>query len=347
MFKNGFYGNIFANEPATIGTIKLGCTRGKGSSTRMFNWCHQHSPNPSECINEFITTVPNSPFTLINNNFTGKLITVIYDNENNLYVTIDGNNNNSGIYKVTNNSVTLFANSSIISTPVAMTFSQDYSKLYVVGFTENSIFEIDVASQTIINTITNANLSGAVLDFPNGCCFDSTFTNLYVTNIGNGNIIKIDVSSGPLNYNGSLISNLGVLSSPILIAYNPKNNNLYVTSLLYNCVYQITLLGTTTTYISGSSNILNGPRGISFDNKFNYLYITNYNSNGTTPSNINYISKFNVENPSNPIFVTNIIGDVLNETRGLCFNPNNINNYLVVSNFGSNSIYQYNVSQNI
>jgi len=54
LFKTGSYANTFANEPVGNGTIKLGCTRGKGSSTRMFSWCHQHSQNPSECIDQFI-----------------------------------------------------------------------------------------------------------------------------------------------------------------------------------------------------------------------------------------------------------------------------------------------------
>jgi hypothetical protein len=60
MYKRSFYSNIGANEPIVAGTIKLGCTRGKGSSTRIFNWCHEHSPNPSECINQFITVAPTS-----------------------------------------------------------------------------------------------------------------------------------------------------------------------------------------------------------------------------------------------------------------------------------------------
>jgi len=54
LFKTGSYANTFANEPVGNGTIKLGSTRGKGSSTRMFSWCHRNSPDPSECINQFI-----------------------------------------------------------------------------------------------------------------------------------------------------------------------------------------------------------------------------------------------------------------------------------------------------
>jgi len=39
----------------TIPAINMGCTRGRGSTTRMFNYCTNKSPNPSTCINQFIT----------------------------------------------------------------------------------------------------------------------------------------------------------------------------------------------------------------------------------------------------------------------------------------------------
>jgi titin len=42
-------------------TIKLGSTKGRGSSTRMFNYCNQRSANPSLCINQFITLIPSIP----------------------------------------------------------------------------------------------------------------------------------------------------------------------------------------------------------------------------------------------------------------------------------------------
>lgn len=43
------------NNIVVAKTINLGSTRGLGSSTRKFVWCKEHSPNPSLCINEFIT----------------------------------------------------------------------------------------------------------------------------------------------------------------------------------------------------------------------------------------------------------------------------------------------------
>jgi hypothetical protein len=58
MYKSSYYSNIGANEPIGAGTINIGCLRGRGSTTRMFAWCKQNSPNPSGCINQFVTFPP-------------------------------------------------------------------------------------------------------------------------------------------------------------------------------------------------------------------------------------------------------------------------------------------------
>ena len=55
MFKKSFYSHVGANEPIVAGTIKLGSTKGRGSSTRIFNYCTKRSAVPSLCINQFIT----------------------------------------------------------------------------------------------------------------------------------------------------------------------------------------------------------------------------------------------------------------------------------------------------
>jgi hypothetical protein len=54
MFKKGFYSHIGANRPIVAGTINLGSTKGRGSSTRMFNYCNKKQSYQS-CINQFIT----------------------------------------------------------------------------------------------------------------------------------------------------------------------------------------------------------------------------------------------------------------------------------------------------
>jgi hypothetical protein len=54
MFKKGFYSHIGANQPIVAGTINLGNTKGRGSSTRMFNYCNKKE-SYGYCLNKFIT----------------------------------------------------------------------------------------------------------------------------------------------------------------------------------------------------------------------------------------------------------------------------------------------------
>lgn len=53
--------NFNGSRPVPNVAIRLGATRGKGSSTRMFNYCTQHSSAPSLCINQFINIAAASP----------------------------------------------------------------------------------------------------------------------------------------------------------------------------------------------------------------------------------------------------------------------------------------------
>ena len=49
-----FQKNFLSTSRVTGPAINMGCTRGKGSSTRMFNYCNKKN-SYSQCINQFIT----------------------------------------------------------------------------------------------------------------------------------------------------------------------------------------------------------------------------------------------------------------------------------------------------
>ena len=54
-FNLGLYQKKFCSTSrVTGGAINIGCTKGRGSSTRMLNYCKQSSSNPSGCINQFV-----------------------------------------------------------------------------------------------------------------------------------------------------------------------------------------------------------------------------------------------------------------------------------------------------
>ena len=56
LFNLGLYQKHFLSTSRVTGpAINIGSTKGRGSTTRMFNWCNKRSPNPSLCINQFVT----------------------------------------------------------------------------------------------------------------------------------------------------------------------------------------------------------------------------------------------------------------------------------------------------
>jgi hypothetical protein len=56
LFSLGLYQKNFNSTSKITGpAINMGCTRGRGSTTRMFNYCTKHESNPTSCINQFIT----------------------------------------------------------------------------------------------------------------------------------------------------------------------------------------------------------------------------------------------------------------------------------------------------
>lgn len=61
LFNLGLFQKKFNSTSRVTGpAINIGCTKGRGSTTRMFNYCTKNSPNPSLCINKFITVKNNT-----------------------------------------------------------------------------------------------------------------------------------------------------------------------------------------------------------------------------------------------------------------------------------------------
>lgn len=50
-----FQKNFGGIDKVTTGAVRIGCTRGRGSSTRILNYCTKRSPQPWNCIDQIIT----------------------------------------------------------------------------------------------------------------------------------------------------------------------------------------------------------------------------------------------------------------------------------------------------
>lgn len=311
--------------------------------------CLKYGTNSENFIKCFVGSLvippPPDPFTLISQ-LNSTPVSMIYDNNNNLYVTVDVPN--SGIFIIKPNSSTpvLWESSqpTTLNLPVAMCFNPTFTQMYVVDFGNSEIFIIDVATGIITNELTNTNLDYDPNVFPNGplqACnggaLNSSSTYLYVTNTDPNwnNVIRIKLDT----LETTLVANIAY---PILICNNKINNSFFVSSLTTNSVYIITNEGQSYPYITGGE--ISEPRGVTVDNNCRTLFVTNYNKNGTTNAEINYISVYNITNINSPTFLFNITGSVLSLPRGVCFNYNN-NNNAIISNFQSKTIYSCNLTQ--
>lgn len=261
---------------------------------------------------------------------------MILDQYNNLYITIDGNPNQLLKYTEKNgkyinvpfvsDDTWLYGGGSgkLPTTPVAMTFSQNFDYMYVVNFTNNCITVIDMTTygtQTL--NITNSQDSvGYRLKAPNGMTFDSNFEYMIVTNITDHNLVKITLTSPyeaiiePFNANVPF-------TQPILITVDNKNN-FYVSDLSVSQIIKVSYLNNSSYKVIASSPYINQPRGVSFNsNNYNKLWITNLNS--LTPI-------FSIGANGNNTIVNRLNSTLFNNPRGVIFDKYG---YMYISNFGS------------
>jgi len=88
LFNLGLYQKRFGGNNIIVGpSINLGCTRGRGSSTRMFNYCTQRSENPSLCIDQFITVNQTSTAPVITTPSAPTITNVVSIDQNQLTIT--------------------------------------------------------------------------------------------------------------------------------------------------------------------------------------------------------------------------------------------------------------------
>lgn len=254
-----------------------------------------------------------------------KPISIIFDNLNNLYITIDST---SQILKLDQyGNLTQFITTEL-NLPVAMVFDQTFSNMYVTNFGNNTISKINMSTNTITNLVLNYTPSdfpsGYPLDQPNGLCFDSTFENLYVTNVNpyTNNIVKININTLQATV---FVSN--ILSPILIMSDNNVPCNFYVTCLMQSVIYKIDSDGNRSLFTN--TPFIYGPRAICFNPDFTSMYVTNSN-----PSN-NCISSI-IQINLNGQIINAFKNKVLDNPRGLCFNSQGI---LYISNFGNGTIY--------
>ena len=79
--------NFNGSRPTSAAAVNMGAMRGKGSTSRMLNFCKTHSTNPSGCINQFINIA--APPPALSYSATG-IYTISSNSQYNTIITFTG-----------------------------------------------------------------------------------------------------------------------------------------------------------------------------------------------------------------------------------------------------------------
>ena len=352
MFKKSFYSHIGANQPIVSGTVKLGSTKGRGSSTRMFNYCNQRSTNPSECINQFITITdgnsgvtpppppPEPTFEVLEDGFNLDVYSINLSGSTNLYVGGEFITNNSG----------------------TTTFNQLAN--WNIGSDSWSVVSnagggVGVSLGNVYSSVTTPNsrlyVGGSFQYAPDS----NGFSYVYLQSIGIYNppssqwfsLNSTGSAAGVTYFNGTFYS-YGIVKS---VVYNSKNGYVY-----FGGYFNITALGTQLNYIASTDSNSTGStppiyqlidttvsndvgvngqvNQLSVDNNSNSIYYGRVYVCGTFTGNTSGSKLFRgvaVFEPSSPASTTN--GSFLG--LGIGLNVGGYGQSITVNPYSSNDIY--------
>lgn len=271
-------------------------------------------------LNNYISKiyfVPSSPIPAGNNPQN-----IAFDSNNKFLYVTDANSNSVSVINSLNS--TTIGTIQGISSPFGVIYCSDNNFIYITSFTgSGNISVINTNTNTIVKTIN----PGQAL--PEYLAYDSMNKDLYITNEEIGTITVIDTVSNSI----LKIITLPTGSSPTGIAYDPNNQEAYISSggqmLIINCTSNT--FDTTIPYQSFNNG---GPMEmVAFDSNNGYIYATDY-TDGHTISVI--------DPSSNQLLETIGVGI---GSYGIIFNS--FDNNLYVTNYESFSVSVVSGSSNI
>ena len=223
-------------------SINLGSTKGRGSSTRMFNYCKERSLNPSECINQFINVSANATplnydWSALGSGITGVISSIAIDSSDNIYAvgqfTSAGGVPANNIAKWNPNTSTWFALTSGLNDYVESIAVDSSNNVYVGGyFTTAGGVSVNNIAKWNPNTSTWSALGSGIvgafgLDI-NSIAIDS-LNNVYVggyfTSAGGVPVNNIAKWNPNTNTWSALTSGISFVTNTIAI---DSSNNVYV-----------------------------------------------------------------------------------------------------------------------
>jgi YVTN family beta-propeller protein len=202
----------------------------------------------------------------------------------------------------------------LISILVILSLIVNAQTAYITNFGTNTVSVINVATNTVIDSVVVGNS-------PYGVCVHPDGSKVYIANSGNKTISVINTATN------TVTATITVGDTPSGIAISPDGSKVYVVNHASNTV---NIINTTTNAVTDTISVGSGPLGICVSPDGNLLYVSNENNNSITKINTITTASYTFGVGGNPM--------------GICLSPDGSTIY--VANNYSNSISTISTSTN-
>jgi sugar lactone lactonase YvrE len=183
-----------------------------------------------------------------------------------------------------------FSVSSQDTGPSDMIFNNDGTKMYIVGFINDSVYQYSLSTAYALNTASYDSVSlslGAQDSFPAGVAFNNNGTKMYIVGGGNDAIYQYSLSTAfdlsTASYDSVSLSISGQDTNPRGIVFNSTGTKMYMVGIISLSVHQYSLSTafdlSTASYDSVSFSVSsqdNTPSGMSFNTDGTKMYVVGF-----------------------------------------------------------------------
>jgi len=235
------------------------------------------------------------------------------------------------------------------STPHSIRFNNDGTKMYIVGQTNDSVFQYSLSTEFDVSTASYDSVSFSVSsqeNQPSGVTFNNDGTKMYVVGYNNDSVFQYSLSTGfdlsTASYDSVSLNVSSQMPFPAEVIFNNDGTKMYVAGAGNTTIFQYSLSPgfdlSTASYDSVSFSVSSQDtniQAVAFNNGGTKMYV-----NGTANDSIFQYSLSTAFDVSTASYDSVSFSHASQETvaRGLTFSSNGTKMYIV----GDNGIvYQY------
>ena len=240
------------------------------------------------------------------------------------------------------------------TTPVAVEFSSDGTKMYMVGNTDpDTVFQYTLSTAWDLSTASYASKSFSTSTQETGVgglSFKSDGTKMYIVGTGNDTVYQYSLSTAhdvsTASYDSKSVSVSSQDTTPSGLNFSPDGTKMYVVGDTNNSIYQYTLTTawdvSTASYASKSLSVASeetAPTGMAFNSDGTKVFICGRASDAVQQYSLS--TAYDISTGSYDSVSFSIVSQDTN-SHGIAFKSDGSKMY--IAGYDSDSIYQYSTS---